>query len=335
MYALDKDELFDEKLKKRMEREKTMLPEHVNRKINDTLHNLPVKKKSYRIQVMVVSVAITVLSIVSMFEFSLQSFAQKGGVFEYVTKKAFSDYENEEETELNVKYPEKEKIHQKMLDSIDYFKNVTGQFEEYASSTRLITTYKYAIDAKNQRGISSKENLQSKKMTVLYNKGKRQEFNDADYTYKEVSWDPEPKSKELLKLTPTERAFNKMGEKKRYDDEYVGFAKYSIQSEFADLLIRYKDWDFTEIKYLGLDCYKIEGVINIEMPLRTSEDLRGKFEMVVEKNSGIMLNFLSFHNGMIQYSITTEKIQVNKGIDENVFQKDVSSYKKLKNVLNK
>ncbi|MCI0765196.1 anti-sigma factor [Bacillus sp. TL12] len=332
---MDKDELFDEKLKKRIEREKTMLPEHLKRKINDTLYNLPVKKKSYRVQVMAVSAAIMVMSIVSMFEFSMQSFAQKGGVFEYVTKKAFSDYENEEETKLNVNYPEKEKIHQKMLDSIDYFKDVTGQFEEYSSSSRLITTYKYAIDTKNQRGISSKEDRQSKKMTVLYNKGKKQEFNDKDYTYKEVSWKPESKNKELLKLTPTERAFNKMGEKKRYDDDYVGFAKYSIQSEFADLLIRYKDWDFKEIKYLGLNCYKIEGVINIEMPLSTAEDLRGKFEMIVEKNTGIMLNFLSFHNGMIQYSITTEKIQIDKGIDENIFQKDVSSYEKLKNVLNK
>lgn len=332
---LDKDELFDEKLRKRIEREKTMLPEHLNRKINDTLHNLPVKKKSYRVQVMAVSAAIMVLSIVSMFEFSVQSFAQKGGVFEYVTKKTFSDYENEEEIKLNVNYPEKEKIHQKMLDSIDYFKDVTGQFEEYSSSSRLITTYKYAIDTKNQRGISSKEARQSKKMTVLYNKGNKQEFNDKDYTYKEVSWKPEPKNKDLLQLTPTERAFNKMGEKKRYDDEYVGFAKYSIQSEFADLLIRYKDWNFKEIKYLGLNCYKIEGVINIEMPLSTSEDLRGKFEMIVEKNTGIMLNFLSFHNGMIRYSITTEKIQIDKGIDENIFQKDVSSYEKIKNVLNK
>ncbi|MEN1934093.1 anti-sigma factor [Paenibacillus sp. 102] len=327
---MDKDELFDEKLKKRIEREETMLPEHLNRKIQDTLHNLPVKKRSYKVQVMAVSAAIMVLSIVSMFEFSVQSFAQKGGVFEYVTKKAFSDYENEEETKFNVNYPEKEKIHQKMLDSIDHFKNVTGQFEEYASSSRRITTYKYAIDTKNQRGISSKEDHQSKKMTVLYNKGKKQEFNDKDYTYKEVNWKPEFKNKELLKLTPTERAFNKMGEKKRYDDDYVGFAKYSIQSEFADLLIRYKDWDFKEIKYLGLNCYKIEGVINIEMPLSTSEDLRGKFEMIVEKNTGIMLNFLSFHNGMIQYSITTEKIQIDKEIDENVFQKDVSSYEKIK-----
>ena len=34
--------------------------------------------------------------------------------------------------------------------------------------------------------------------------------------------------------------------------------------------------------------------------------------MVVEKNTGIMLKFLSFHEGMIQYSITTEWIQINK-----------------------
>ena len=71
--------------------------------------------------------------------------------------------------------------------------------------------------------------------------------------------------------------------KKRYDDEYVGLAKYSIQSEFADLLIRYKDWNYKETKYLGLDCYKIEGVINIEMPVSTSEDLRGNSKWLWRK----------------------------------------------------
>ena len=122
----------------------------------------------------------------------------------------------------------------------------------------------------------------------------------------------------------------KSDEKKRYDDEYVGLAKYSIQSEFADLLIRYKDWNYKETKYLGLDCYKIEGVINIEVPVSTSEDLRGKFEMVVEKNTGIMLKFLSFQEGLIQYSVTTEWIQIDKGLKESMFQKDSAKYEKMK-----
>ncbi|WP_459500137.1 anti-sigma factor [Bacillus sp. C1] len=330
---MDKDELFDKKLKKQIERERVILPKNLEQKINETLHDIPVRKKSNKIQFMVVTAAIMLVSLVSMFEFSRQSFAQKGGVFEYITKKAFSDYENEEETKSNVSYPEKEKLHKKMLDSIDYFKNVSGKFEEYSSSSRLITTYKYVIDTENKRGISSKEDRQAKKMTVLYGNGKKQEFYDKDATYKEENWKPETRNQDLIKLTPTERAFNKRGEKKRYDGEYVGLATYSIQSEFADLLIRYKDWNFKEIKYLGLDCYKIEGVINIEMPVSVSEDLRGKFEMIVEKNTGIMLNFLSFDKGMIQYSITTENIQINKGIDKRLFQKDVSSYEKLKNIL--
>lgn len=49
-----------------------------------------------------------------------------------------------------------------MLDSIDYFKNSSGQFEEYSSSSRIATTYKYAIDTEKQRGISSKEDKLAK-----------------------------------------------------------------------------------------------------------------------------------------------------------------------------
>ncbi|BAR83109.1 anti-sigma factor [Bacillus cereus group sp. MYBK249-1] len=330
---MDNEKLFDEKLKKRIKDENVIVPPELNEKINSTLHNLKVKKKSYKIHMMIISAVVCILSVVSMSEFSIQSFAQNGGVFEYVKKKAFSDYENEEEIKSNVHYPDKEKIHQKMLDSIDYFKNISGQFEEYSSSSRIATTYKYAIDTEKQRGISSKEDKLAKKRTIIYNEGKKKEFDDEKYTYKEKKWNPKERNNELLKLNPTERLVRKSDEKKRYDDEYVGLAKYSIQSEFADLLIRYKDWNYKETKYLGLDCYKIEGVINIEMPVSTSEDLRGKFEMVVEKNTGIMLKFLSFQEGLIQYSVTTEWIQIDKGLKESMFQKDSAKYEKMKNIL--
>lgn len=160
---MDSEKSFDEKLKKRIKDENVILPPKLNGKINDTLHDLPVKKKSYRVHMMVISAAVLALSIVSMSEFSIQSFAQNGGVFEYVKKKAFSDYENEEEIKLNVNYPDKEKIHIKMLDSIDHFKNISGQFEEYSSSTRMATTYKYAIDTEKQRGIASQEDKRLKK----------------------------------------------------------------------------------------------------------------------------------------------------------------------------
>lgn len=116
---------------------------------------------------MFISAAVLTLSIVSMSEFSIQSFAQNGGMFNYVKKNAFSDYENEEEIKSNVNHPDKEKIHQKMLDSIDHFQNVSGQFEEYSSSTRIATTYKYVIDTEKQSGISSKEDKLSKKARLF------------------------------------------------------------------------------------------------------------------------------------------------------------------------
>ena len=60
-----------------------------------------------------------------------------------------------------------------MLDSIDHFNNISGQFEEYSSSSRIATTYKYAIDTEQQRGISSKEDKLVKKRTIIYNEGKK------------------------------------------------------------------------------------------------------------------------------------------------------------------
>ncbi len=57
----------------------------------------------------------------------------------------------------------KKRFMKKMLDSIDHFNNISGQFEEYSSSSRIATTYKYAIDTEQQRGISSKEDKLAKK----------------------------------------------------------------------------------------------------------------------------------------------------------------------------
>ena len=76
---MDGEKLFDEKLKKRINEENVIVPPELNEKINRTLHNLPVKKKGYRVYMMVISAAVLTLSIVSMSEFSDQIFAQNGG----------------------------------------------------------------------------------------------------------------------------------------------------------------------------------------------------------------------------------------------------------------
>ena len=99
---------------------------------------------------MIISAAVCILSVVSMSEFSIQSFAQNGGVFEYVKKKAFSDYENEEEIKSNVHYPDKEKIHQKMLDSIDYFKIVQDNLRNILAHQELLQHISMQLIRKNK-----------------------------------------------------------------------------------------------------------------------------------------------------------------------------------------
>ena len=52
---MDNEKLFDEKLKKRIKDENVIVPPELNEKINGTLHNLQVKKKSYKIHMMIIS----------------------------------------------------------------------------------------------------------------------------------------------------------------------------------------------------------------------------------------------------------------------------------------
>lgn len=54
----------------------------------------------------------------------------------------------------------------------------------------------------------------NEKRTIIYNEGKKKEFDDEKYTYKETKWSPKERNYELLKLNPTGRLLRKSGEKK-------------------------------------------------------------------------------------------------------------------------
>jgi len=69
---MDNEKLFDEKLKKRIKDENVIVPPELNEKINGTLHNLKVKKKSYKIHMMIISAAVCILSgsILSLYRYT-------------------------------------------------------------------------------------------------------------------------------------------------------------------------------------------------------------------------------------------------------------------------
>ena len=93
-----------------------------------------------------------------------------------------------------------------------------------------------------------------------------------------------------------------------------------INSFFVQSLRHYADWEFEEITFLDMPSYRIQGIDGIY----TDGD---KFEMVVEKNTGIILDYHLFdkkNEEMI--SLITKSIQINEGIDATVFEWDPTGY---------
>lgn len=280
------------------------------------------KRKSYVVEILLTCFLIALL-LFKVFPFWEQEEIKEDDK----TNEEFKQFETA--VKASSKYPEQERIHQKIVDSIDYFKTVEGEYEVVdveIDSTQKITYY---IDSEHKRGRSSFMENNQKEKTVIYNENKKITFDDSEGTYQEFSWHPVKKDEKLLKMPPNKRYLNETGSQlSRQDAGFIGYASQSINFELSFLLMFYEDWKIeSEIEYLDLPAYKITGVVSEKL----SDSLKGNFEMIVEKNTGIVLDFRSFDdNGQIKYSITTKKIKLNQEMDSQIFLKDTSEYKKIK-----
>ncbi|WP_152513302.1 hypothetical protein [Clostridium sp. BL8] len=69
--------------------------------------------------------------------------------------------------------------------------------------------------------------------------------------------------------------------------------------------------------------YKLEGIIDRAF----TEHNQGKFSLMMDKETGIILQFLSFDdNGNVKSKYECTKLEVNTPIDESVYNKDTSGY---------
>ncbi|MGE8204976.1 hypothetical protein ACQKP0_10460 [Heyndrickxia sp. NPDC080065] len=227
-----------------------------------------------------------------------------------------------DETKNNAEYPEKEKILLRMLDSIDYIKTLEGEYQVFSRDVNEVWTTKYAVDVKGRRSVvfSVEDN---KTILRLEKEKKKIEFYENDHTYQEFPPVPMSKNEDYAKLSPTERLYGK----DRTDDTFAKAANV-IHTENSIYLIRYEDWNFKEVTYLGLPSYKITGVIDKSV----SESLAGKFDMIVEKSAGLLLSFNVYdENNKVKHYFKTKSIKIDKGVNEKVFEKDLSKYKKIEN----
>ncbi|KYC92937.1 hypothetical protein MXL46_16105 [Heyndrickxia sporothermodurans] len=227
--------------------------------------------------------------------------------------------------EANSESPDKEKIVLKMLDSIDYFKDLQGEVEEYDKKYDQKTTYKFAVDVVNKRGIATTftNNTPEDTIVILRKEDKKIMYDEKKHTYKTYKLLEDTKNEEISKQSATERLISD----NRMDDDFGRVARNVVHSELSLLLKDFDSWNYSEATFSGIPSYKLTGVIDEKV----SNSLAGKFEMIVTKNSGLVLDFKSYdENNTVKYYIKTRNIKIDRGLDKNIFYKEVSKYKKEK-----
>lgn len=282
----------------------------------------------------VLTVIITVfilyqLEVINLLNSSTKTDAREDEEFE--SKEEFQN-EIEEEVQKNLEFPEKDKLVLKILDSTEYFTTVEGEFEEFDRKLNTINTTEFTVDVENRRSIGTYTSNGTKKQTIIIfeDQNKEYQLDEVNRTYREFELTGDLKQAENIDtLTAAERLVSGNA---RTIVQYDGFAFRIINSELVLYLQRFEDWEFEEITYLDLPCYKLTGVIDETV----SSSLNGPFEMIVHKETGLVLGYRSFdENNEVRKSLTLKWIKIDEGLDEDTFKKDLSAYKKLERKINK
>jgi hypothetical protein len=226
------------------------------------------------------------------------------------------------EQEQTVAFPEKEKLLFKILDSIDYLTNAEGEYVVFDKEMNETTNYKYAFDVEKKKSLITIITNNTPERTTIDSVDDRIRlgFDEINKTYQEFELVISTPNEEYKELSATERILRN----DRTDNNWI--LGQIVSTEYLSHLSVYENWEFEEVTFLGLPSYKITGIIDSQL----SEDLSGNFEMVFDKNTGLLLDFRSFNeNNEVKFSLSTESIKINEGLNENTFEKDLSAYEKI------
>lgn len=222
----------------------------------------------------------------------------------------------------NFKYPDKEELHFKLYNAVDNFKTAKGEFIDEWPNLTASMKGSFIVDVENKASVSVDETEGKKPITEIYHNDKRKTYDDNNKIYREFD-EVQHKGKNMI-VRPI-RIFLQPA-LTRSDTGYLGVSKFIISNEaIPTYLAAYEDWDYTESTFLGRAVYKLEGVIDRSMTERSY----GKFSLIMDKETGIMLKFLSFDDkGNIKHKVECTKLELNTPIDEGVYNKDTSGYVK-------
>lgn len=217
----------------------------------------------------------------------------------------------------NYKYPEKEKIHSKLINCINNFKTCKGEFISISSLDNSCETTKFAIDNENHSAIYIRTEKNKKPITVIYHNNKKQEFDDNKKTYRKFKYDS-LKDNRQTSIKPMQLYLHGSS----YNPPEYSILDI-IGGDIPGFLFAYEDWNFKDTKFLNRNAYKITGTINNIL----SESDSGKFSLIADKETGIILEYISFGNSnKVKSKIQCTNIEINCPINENIYNKSTSNY---------
>lgn len=222
---------------------------------------------------------------------------------------------------------DKEKIHYKLLNSIDYFKSVEGEIHSFGTSFDNVDI-KYIIDKDNNRSVvysKSKDN----DLKTVYNNFKCVELDFDNKEYRNIVVGDTAESmmeKDKLKELKPGQRYNSDGSLISRSSNILGRTDISIYSLsiLSDYMKDYDKWSINGSEmFIGRNCTKIEGI-------RHGVETRSKAEKyiaLIDTETGIVLKYdeMNSDNEVVN-GFETKYIKFDEAYDETIFSTSTEGY---------
>lgn len=260
---------------------------------------------------------------------------------ENINDKDTSEWKDKESFLMSM--DEKELIHYKIINAIDFFSSVEGEISEINQFGENINT-KYIIDIKKNSSLITKQN-KDMDMDTIYNNKNCIELDNINKKYNVIKCDElssaniNPYSNiningnessnidisELYKLKPENR-YDIIGVLLPRSTQLTNGVSKSVLAE-SPLGAYLKDYDKWSIKgkevFLDRDCTIIEGKSTC-VDTKTKAE---KYRAVIDSDTGIVLKYEDLNNNdEVVFSFETTYIKFNSEYDTKIFELNTLDY---------
>lgn len=223
---------------------------------------------------------------------------------------------------------EKELIHYKMINSIDFFETVEGEIYRYDMFDEP-STEKYIIDLKNNRSRTDNSGGNGNYI-LIFNDYVCRDFYE-DNTYREIKTfrEDEEKNKEKLydlkKLKPKQRYGQNDVILNRRTGVIVAADSIMGEEHLIRYLRNYDSWDIAgEEEFVGRKCKKIVG----DMGFEDTKSKANNYMALLDAETGVVLKLDKMtSDGTVVSGFETKYIKYNETYDEELFDTSTEGYK--------